>query len=51
MGSYYQAGGVLLEENDTYSGCSYLRIVVDEEPTSTIAAQAREVLARDCSAW
>lgn len=51
MGSYFQAGGILLELDDTYGGCSYLRIVVDEAPTSTIAAQAREVLARECSAW
>jgi len=50
-GSYYQAGEVLLALNDTYGGCSYLRIVVDDEPTSTLAAQAREVLARECSAW
>ncbi|MFT5682759.1 MAG: Tfp pilus assembly protein PilF [Myxococcota bacterium] len=51
MGSYYQAGGVLLELDDTYGGCSYLRIVVDGAPTSPLAAQAREVLARECSTW
>ncbi len=51
MGSYYQAGGILLELDDTYGGCSYLRVVIDEAPTSPLAAQAREVLARECSAW
>ena len=51
MGSYFQAGGLLLELDDTYGGCSYLRVVVDEAPTSLLAAQAREVLARECSAW
>ena len=51
MGSYLQAGGLLLELDDTYGGCSYLRVVVDEAPTSMLAAQAREALAQDCGAW
>ena len=51
MGSYFQAGGILLELDDPYGGCSFLRVIIDEVPTSPLAAQAREVLARECSAW